>query len=708
MSYRSELENLLIQNALNKTRAERIPILEMIASRSKFKQKYRRRLPNMPFKPKIIEEFEEDAILEFIRKSMLKQAKYLSIRRSKKKLFKKRIKAIEKGTAKRKFRPLSLSVKLERAIHKQRFKKLTRKERKKRRTAFALLTLEELRRAGLTETEVQAELERRREKAEKLAARLAARPALPALAPPVGFPPRPIAFPPGPPAGPPPRGPPGPPRAPTRALPILPRLPPEEEEEEIMGEMIRQRIAEGVSGEEVLEARQQLLQEGRVSPAPIPRRFPPVPIRQETFLEPSPILERQLEGVLEEPERREIFRRVRGPERQVIFSRPQPITEAELERLSPRELQQLVEHERRLREEAEQVLIETEAERIRRQIELPGETLEEELARVTAERLEARRLGEDIEATTARIEAQIERSRRQREEVERMLGLPEEEMEEELARVTAERLEAHRLGEEVEESTARIEAQLEMSRRQREEGERVLGLGLISGKYDKETVKAFNEQLDQQVDLFRMERERRARVHERPIESIAAEALERSGRKPNKYIAAIKKVKKAYPHISSKEALKGGHKGERESFGQGGKKYKVKSEIRGAASRKAALTNPWIIHLKKVMPGLKKLYHGKPHKFIMAKVKETYKPVKKDKKKDKKKGGDILPALMVAAGKKKKKRSSKYMKHLKKIQKKYRHLTIEQCKLISDKTYKNPGAMKKMKKLMKGGDFYGM
>ena len=58
MSYRSELENLLIQNALNKTRAERIPILEMIASRSKFKQKYRRRLPNMPFKPKIIEEFE--------------------------------------------------------------------------------------------------------------------------------------------------------------------------------------------------------------------------------------------------------------------------------------------------------------------------------------------------------------------------------------------------------------------------------------------------------------------------------------------------------------------------------------------------------------------------------------------------------------------------------------------------------------------------
>ena len=712
MSYRRKLENLLYRSALDKSRAEKYPRLESRLERTKFTQRYRKRLPNLPFPPARLKRFEENTIARLLRRGFRRD------RKAKKKygepireLYRDRMKKLERRALKRRYDLLPFSVKLERELGKDKFAKKVKAERKKRRKAFRKLSLQELRRSGLTETEVQQEIDRR-------LAKLAA-PEFPELgADPEFFPEVKAEEPDLPEIGPPPSPPPG----------GIPFLPLEEEEEQIFGPM---------AGEEEGEEETPSPRRGQL-PSPIHRLARP--LRVEEGLPEIMLLAEEMKELVEE---------ISASRQRMSLAMEQGLTGEEA-LLEEEVVQDII--ERRDEEEEEMAR--------QRQISLTPEQLGEMARQRTAEEIagiERREAAEQIEqerrdvprtrgmppvpiareklpetvaferAERFRAMTEEERTADLRKRIKEMKEVREpaaERREEKFIKKTKQILkkikgesatkllkEVEELGKPALEKRLAFEKELEdIARRQleaEEEGEFEMGkrlkklfegegAGLISGKYDKETVKNFMKQLKIQVDIFRLERERRAKIHERPIESIAAEALERSGRKPNKYLEVIKKVKKAYPHISDKDALKGG----RESFGEG-KKYKKKSAIRGEASRIAALTNPWIIHLKKVMPGLKRKYPKRPHKFIMKMVKETYTPVKKSKKK----GGEILPALMVAAGKKKK---SGMEKHIKKIKKKYPNLSEEQCMMIAKRTYKNPKAMKKVKKLLRGGDFFGI
>ncbi len=889
--YRNEISRLLYQNALNKYRAAKRPRLSMRAKRTKFRQRFRKRLPNMPFPPAGLTRFNRRARRSFIDRSLRRQAIARSRKVVKRDLFDDQMKKIERRALKRGYTLIPRSVKLERAIEKKKFRKAVRQQRIERKHAFRKLTRQELRRSGLTEREVQEELNRRSRAGEP--------PLVPGehrIFP--GFAPR--GFPgPGAPPGPRRGGPfDGPPSTPSTEtdfdpstpstprdprVPRLRRMPPggplfpfpeeEGEEEEIFlpddsprleleipefvvpeflprGERERirsiheatqemesdiQRLEQfrrnlirdfpdvpGIENAELdvdprtgqvfvsrptdamarafarrgdaelaeqVQLSRELAQDARIErtmteqfqlearirierlPAVITvgeydalvdelrRDFPTVPDVEEQVVnmlqehrrgereeeeeqierdeeldlmaeilgpaapEEHETAEELIERTMEEEEAEKFITLARGPfapERPsaVMIGRPhrgrvRPRTPPPPSPELKREIQKRIATSPELRMEmAEQQradqIAKIEEERARRQLEeeqarrlLPSvPQLPVGTRRVTFQE-PSPLIHSDLPARQPVMPGGEEFSER-----ERRAGLTREERFQERAlrlQIALSKEKLHDIASEQREKEFEKEFEKKMKEMKKKGKGKSKGGGLVSGKYSKRDIKAFQKQHDIQVDIFRMERERRAALHSRPIESIAAEADERRGRKPNKYMQAIKRVKKAYPYISDKDAMKGGQ----ESFGEGkaksGRKYKKKSEIRGEASRIASKTNPWIIHLKKVMPGLKKKYPGKSHKQIMGMVKETYTPVKKKKKK---KGGnvEILPAQIVGSGKK----GTAWMKHLKKMQKKFPNLTYGQCMMVGKKTYKNKKAMKKMKKMLKGGEFYGI
>lgn len=190
--------------------------------------------------------------------------------------------------------------------------------------------------------------------------------------------------------------------------------------------------------------------------------------------------------------------------------------------------------------------------------------------------------------------------------------------------------------------------------------------------------------------------------------ALAAREERGLGKGGGKYVDYIKRVKKVYPNLSQKDAV-GGIK-----FAYGhGKPCKTRSE----AAKEGAKKNPWIIHLKKKLPGLKKKYPNKTHKEIMGMVSETYK----------KKGGTATQKLKnyhVSQSSKRIKRSAKlgnrgirlkagnyvsggrkrkltqWDRHLHKLGKLYPYFTYKQLMMIGKKTYKNPGAMRKIESML--------